>query len=362
MHIVHTESSQGWGGQEIRILEEAAGMRARGHRVTVIAPRAARIHGEAERRGLDVVDLPIDHKRPRGVLALRRWLAANRADVVNTHSSTDSWLVAFACALLASPPPVVRTRHISAPVPDNRATRWLYTGATRHIVTTGTSLRRQLIDGNRFPAERVTSVPTGIPLERFAPGDRALARAKTGLPADWTIVGIVATLRSWKGHRFLLDALVRLPQPKLGLAIVGDGPQRGALEAQVRELGLSERVWMPGDQRDVVPWLQSFDIFALPSYANEGVPQALVQAMLAGLACVTTAAGAIGEAAIDGETALVVPAQDAGALAEAIRLLAAEPELRARLGAAARAHCARHFAYEAMLDRMEAVFRDAVAA
>jgi len=362
MHIVHTESSQGWGGQEIRILEEAAGMRARGHRVTVIAPGAARIHGEAQRRGLDAVDLPIARKGLRGVLALKRWLAANRADVVNSHSSTDSWLVALACKLLASPPPVVRTRHISAPVPDNRATRWLYTGATRHIVTTGTRLRQQLIDENRFPAERVTSVPTGISLERFAPGDRARARTQTGLPADWTIVGIVATLRSWKGHRFLLDALAQLPEPRLGLAIVGDGPQRGALEAQVRELALTGRVWMPGDQRDVLPWLQAFDIFALPSYANEGVPQALVQAMLTGLPCVTTATGAIGEAAIDGETALVVPPQDVYALAEAIRLLAAEPGLRARLGAAARAHCARQFGYDAMLDRMEAVFRDAVAA
>jgi len=362
MHIVHTESSQGWGGQEIRILEEAAGMRARGHRVTVIAPARARIHAEAQRRGLEAVDLPIDRKRPRGVLALRGWLAANRADVVNTHSSTDSWLVALACALLGAPPPVVRTRHVSAPVPDNAATRWLYTGATRHIVTTGASLRQQLIDANRFAPERVSSVPTGIPLERFAPGDQAAARAVTGLPADWTIVGIVATLRSWKGHRYLLEALARLPQPSLGLAIVGDGPQREALEAQVRELGLSARVWMAGDQRDVVPWLQSFDLFALPSYANEGVPQALVQAMLAGLACVTTAAGAIGEAAIDGETALVVPPQDAAALAEAIRLLAAEPGLRARLGAAAREHCSAHFGYDAMLDRMEAVFRDAVAA
>ena len=119
---------------------------------------------------------------------------------------------------------------------------------------------------------------------------------------------------------------------------------------------------MPGDQRDVLPWLQSFDIFALPSYANEGVPQALVQAMLAGLPCVATAAGAIGEAAVDGETALVVAPQDAAALAAAIERLAVDPALRARLGAAARAHCARHFAYDAMLDRMEAVFRDAVAA
>jgi glycosyltransferase involved in cell wall biosynthesis len=362
MHIVHTESSHGWGGQEIRILEEAAGMRTRGHRVTVIAPRAARIHGEAAGRGLAVVDLPIGHKRPAGVLALRRWLAANPADVVNTHSSTDAWLVALACRLLRAPPPVVRTRHISAPVPDNAATRWLYTGATRHVVTTGTSLRQTLIDRNRFPPARVSSVPTGIPLERFAPGDRAAARAQTGLPADWTIVGIVATLRSWKGHRYLLDALAQLREPRLGLAVVGDGPQRGALEAQVRELALSERVWMAGDQRDVVPWLRSFDIFALPSYANEGVPQALVQAMLAGLPCVTTGAGAIGEAAIDGETALVVAPQDAAALAQAIGRLAADPVLRARLGAAARAHCAKHFGYEAMLDRMEAVFRDAVAA
>ncbi len=361
MHIVHTESSHGWGGQEIRILEEAAGLRARGHRVTLIAPRAARIHGEAGRRGLDAVDLPIGRKRPAGVLALRRWLAANRADVVNTHSSTDAWLVALACKLLAAPPAIVRTRHISAPVPDNAATRWLYTGATRHIVTTGTSLRQQLIDRNRFPPARVSSVPTGIPLDRFAPGDRAAARAQAGLPADWTIVGIVATLRSWKGHRYLVEAFAQLPAATLGLAIVGDGPQRAALEAQVRELGLSGRVWMPGDQRDVVPWLRSFDLFALPSYANEGVPQALVQAMLAGLPCVTTAAGAIGEAAIDGETALVVPAQDPAALARAIARLAADPGLRARLGAAARAHCAKHFGYEAMLDRMEAVFRDALA-
>ena len=79
---------------------------------------------------------------------------------------------------------------------------------------------------------------------------------------------------------------------------------------------------MKGDQREVVPWLQSFDLFALPSYANEGVPQALVQAMLCGLACVTTDIGAIGEAAIDGETALVVPPRDADSLARAIGRLA----------------------------------------
>jgi glycosyltransferase involved in cell wall biosynthesis len=358
MHIAHTEASQGWGGQEIRILSESEGMRARGHHVSVVAPASARIHQEAQRRGLDAVDLPIGRKRVSGVLALRRWLARNRVDVINTHSSTDSWLTALACATLSAPPPIVRTRHVSVPVPNNWPTRWLYTGATRRIVTTGATLRQQLIDDNRFPAERIVSVPTGISAERFAPGDRVAARAATKLPADWTLIGIVATLRSWKGHRFLIEAFAKLEGEKLGLVIVGGGPQREALEALVAERGLAERVWMPGDQADVLPWLQALDIFALPSYANEGVPQALVQAMMVGLACVTTDIGAIPEVARDGETALVAKPQDADDLARGLKQLIDDAPLRARLGEAAREYCVRNFGYEAMLDRMEAVFRD----
>jgi glycosyltransferase involved in cell wall biosynthesis len=256
----------------------------------------------------------------------------------------------------------VRTRHVSVPIANNAATRWLYTGATCHIVTTGEMLRRQLIDENHFPPGRMTSVPTGIDAARFAPGDRAAARAATGLPSDRTLIGIVATLRSWKGHRFLIDAFARLVDDRLGLVIVGGGPQREAIEQQVASLALGDRVVLAGDRGDVLPWLQSLDIFAMPSYANEGVPQALVQAMLCELACVTTDIGAIPEAARDGETALIVPPQDVDALARALEHLVAAAGLRARLGRAAREHCMRQFGYEAMLDRMEAVFRDAIAA
>jgi len=366
LHIVHTESSQGWGGQEIRLLSESEGMRARGHRVTVVAPASSRVHAEARRRGLDTAALPIGRKRLGGVLAFRRWIkrreGADRVDVINTHSSTDSWIAAVACSTLKRPPAIVRTRHVSVPVANNVATRWLYTGPTRHIVTTGATLRQQLIDENRFPPERITSVPTGIDSRRFAPGDRAAARAATGLPADATLIGIVATLRSWKGHRFLIEAFARLEDPRVRLVVVGGGPQREALEALVAGMGLADRVRLAGDQADVLPWLQALDVFALPSYANEGVPQALVQAMLCGLPCVTTDVGAIPEAARDGETALVVPPQDVDALAAALARLIADPALRERLGRAAREWCVRQFGYDAMLDRMEAVFRDALAA
>lgn len=356
MRILHTESSCGWGGQELRILEEARGMAGRGYALTIAAPAESRILPEARARGLDAVALPIARKRPGGIANLYRWLARNRVDVINTHSSTDSWLAALACAILKEAPAIVRTRHISAPVPNNRATRWLYLAATRHVVTAGEVLRRQLIEANGFPGDHVTSVPTGVDTRRFAPGDRVEARRALGLPPEATLVGIVATLRSWKGHRFLLDAIAALGREDCTLVIVGDGPQRANIEWRIAKLRIEDRVLLAGNQADVVPWLHALDIFALPSYANEGVPQALVQAMLCALPCVTTGIGAIGEAAVPEQTALVVAPQDARALAQGLRRLIDAPGLRERLGGAARAWCSARFGIEPMLDSMETVF------
>ncbi len=136
MHIVHSESSCGWGGQEIRVLEEAAGMLARGHGVTLLCPGAARIHEEAARRGVPAVILPIARKGLAGLRAMRAWLAHANCDVLNSHSSTDSWLAALALLGMKPRPALGRTRHISSAIPDNIATRWLYQSATRRIVTT----------------------------------------------------------------------------------------------------------------------------------------------------------------------------------------------------------------------------------
>jgi glycosyltransferase involved in cell wall biosynthesis len=355
LSIVHAESSLGWGGQEIRILSESQGLIRRGHGTTLLCSPDARILAEAPAWGVPAVALPIARKRLAGLRALSGWLRANRCDVLSTHSSTDSWLAALSVTMLGRPVPIVRTRHISAPVPRNLLSRWLYEHAAARIVTTGEALKRQLVETNGFRAERIESVPTGIDAGRFRPGERAAARAKLGLPAEATLIGIVATLRSWKGHRFLLDAMQLLPQ-SVQLVVVGDGPQRGALERQIETLSLLGRVRMPGNQSDVLPWLHAFDIFALPSYANEGVPQALVQAMLCGLPCVTTLAGSIAELAHHESTALVVPPQDARALAGAIARLDGDAGFRRELGEAARRHCVEHFSYERMLDRMEAIY------
>ncbi|QJR16458.1 glycosyltransferase family 4 protein [Usitatibacter palustris] len=355
MRIVHTESSLGWGGQEIRVLTEARGVARRGHEVILVSPKEARIHAEAARFGVEAVALPIGRKRPGGVMALRKFLAEHPCDVLNTHSSTDSWLGALAS--VGQSRAIVRTRHISAPVPRNFSTRWLYRQA-HHIVTTGEKLRLQVIEETGADAARVVSIPTGIDLERFRSADRAAARAVTNLPSDAFIVGIVATLRSWKGHRYLIEAIAKMPG--LQLVIVGDGPQREALEKQVAAANLGERVRLVGNRDDVSPWLQSFDLFCLPSYANEGVPQALMQAMACGLPVVTTNAGSIGEIVTDGVSGVIVPTENVDALRSAIAMLVDDGATRTKFAAQAEATARERFGESLMVDRMIAVFERAL--
>lgn len=360
MRILHTEASVGWGGQEIRILDESLGMIARGHDVTVACVPGSRIHEEALKRGVPVVALAIGRKRLQGVCAMHRWLKANPTDVVNTHSSTDSWLTALARLMLKRKPGIVRTRHISAPVTDNAMTRWLYTKATAHIATTGESLRQMLAQDNGFPLENITSVPTGIDPQKFAPpADKRAVRAELGLESDAYYVGIVATLRSWKGHQYLLEAFAQAARPDWRLLIVGDGPQRDALQQRVIELGIQDKTTFTGQQDNPERWLQVLDVFCLPSYANEGVPQAILQAMLTCLPIVTTPVGAIAEAVEDGASALIVPPRDSAALRDGLLRLADNSALAAQLGAAARLRAQEKFSREAMLDRMEVVFRKA---
>jgi len=365
LSIAHTEASTGWGGQEIRILTEAAGMRARGHDVVLLAAHGARIVAEAPRFGVPVTALPIGRKRPAGLVAMTRALAQRRFDVVNTHSSTDSWLAALACAWLRARgrhvPALLRTRHVSVAVPNDAATRWLYTQATVRTITTGEALREQLVRDNALAAERVESVPTGIDAARYGGVGKADARRSLGLPADAPLVGIVATLRSWKGHRHLVEALSRMRRADARLVIVGDGPQREALEAQVRALALGARVRFAGQQDDVAPWLAALDVAALPSYANEGVPQALLQAMFARVPVVTTDAGAIPEIARDGDTATIVPREDPGALARALDALLDDPARGAAQAERAHAFVAPRYGIDRMLDRMENAFRRAMA-
>ncbi len=356
MKILHTEASLGWGGQEIRILSEAAGLMARGHLVALACPEESRIFREAERYSVPVVAVAIGKKRLGGLLALRRLLVRQPFDVINTHSSTDSWLAALACASLKGSPPIVRTRHVSTPLGNRATTRWLYDRAASCVVTTGEKLKQQLIDESGLKRVPIVSIPTGIDSERFKPANQIAARARLGLPINGFFVGIVATLRSWKGHRFLIDAFARIRQPQDRLLIVGDGPMAEPLTQQIKDAGISDVVVMAGQQHEPEHWFPAFDVMCMPSYANEGVPQSLMQAMMCGLPCISCDVGAISEVAQDGVTALLVETQDVEAIAAALVRLRQDPALRQTLGDAARQWVLERHSYERMCDDMQAVF------
>jgi glycosyltransferase involved in cell wall biosynthesis len=204
----------------------------------------------------------------------------------------------------------------------------------------------------------MTSIPTGIDLGRFVPQDAHAARRSLGLD-DRPTLGIVATMRAWKGHTYLFDAIAAASEEWKAwqVLVVGGGPDRELLETHVKRVSLDGMVRFTGHQENVVPWIQSLDLFALPSYGEEGVPQAIMQAMACGIPVVSTQVGAIAEAVDDGVTGLFAEPKSSSSLGARLAQLRDDPALRARFSTAARAKAERVFGIDRMLDAMERVFR-----
>ncbi|MFA7666662.1 MAG: glycosyltransferase family 4 protein, partial [Burkholderiaceae bacterium] len=338
---------------------------SRGHQVSAACPAGSPLAARIAAAGLPVIALPagVAQRRDtltgrlRGLAAVRRALA-DGSDLVASHGPVDSWLVALArLSLMRRPPVFVRTHHPSASVPRGPANRWLYMRAADRVVTGGEAIRLALAREHGFDDRRIVSIPTGIDLGHFRPGDRGAARELLALPDDdWPVLGIVASLRRAKGHHLLIDALARLSQP-VRLLVVGDGPQRAALEKQADAVLAPDRIRFVGRQAEVLPWLQALDVFVLPTL-HEGVPQSLSQAMGTGLCCVTTPVGGIPEIATGDDSALFVEPGSVDALHAGLERVLADAPLRERLGRRAREAALERCSIDAMLDRLERLYAD----
>jgi glycosyltransferase involved in cell wall biosynthesis len=175
----------------------------------------------------------------------------------------------------------------------------------------------------------------------------------------------VGRLVERKGVHVLLDALALLPEePPIQLDVVGDGPEREALEHRARSLGVAERVRFHGfvPQEELERQLAECDALVLPAVVDakgdvEGLGVVLLEAMSFGKPVVASAAGGITDIVRPSENGLLVPPGDAKALAAAIECLARDPALVRRLGAAARRDVAANFSWDSILDRLETVYR-----
>ncbi|MPZ64395.1 MAG: glycosyltransferase [Pseudonocardiaceae bacterium] len=202
----------------------------------------------------------------------------------------------------------------------------------------------------RYPWRRLPEVviPNGIPLPPVStPDDRARARTDLGLGPDDFVVGIVARLAAQKAHHVLFEAVARLApsHPRLRLVVVGDGVRAAELASLAHRLGIADRVRFTGARRDVPRLLPGFDVSCLSS-VHEGVPITVIESMAAGVPVVATDCGALRDMVTDGEEGFIVPVGDAAALADRIATLAADRQLRARLGARGRCRAERDYRIE----------------
>ncbi|CAM8343255.1 glycosyltransferase family 4 protein [Candidatus Methylopumilus universalis] len=292
--VLHTESSLGWGGQEIRVLTEAKIYSKYGHEVIVAADKTSMIAKRAYLYGVRCDGINLQKKRLADLFSLRKLIKEVRPDVISCHSSTDHWLSALARLTLNIKPAIVRTRHISTHVHRKLSSKWLYNNGCESIMTTSESIKDDLTR-DKFVRTPATSVPTGIDTDIFVPGNKLKQRKLLKLPQKHFIFGIAATLRSWKGHSDLIEAFNLLKNPLCTLIIIGDGPQMENCKKLAKNSSYPENIKFIGDLQNIVPYLQGMDCFVLPSYANEGVPQALLQAMSVGLSIISCPVGGIPE-------------------------------------------------------------------
>ncbi|MEO6777751.1 MAG: glycosyltransferase [Kofleriaceae bacterium] len=336
--IVHVLSSFGVGGQERVALDLAIGQRARGHRVAVISlappPDGAmaqefRDHGitvdrVAKRGGLDATLVP------RLVLALRRL----RADVVHTHNPLPLIYGAPAARLVGAV--AIHTKHGKNPgsrglVALRRAAARLVHAFVAVSATTAEQARAQ----RDAPLAKLHVIPNGIRLERYAPDPAARVAARTELRlGDACVVGTVGRIDDNKNQVMLVRALASRLGREVRLVIIGEGPARATVEAEVARLRDPGSVVLTGRRMDVPALVHAFDVFALSS-TTEGLPLVVPEAMAAGLPIVATAVGGLPDVVDEGETGLLVPV-DEGAFARALGRLIDDRALAARLGVRAR--------------------------
>lgn len=292
----------------------------------------------------------------RNALALRRVLAHWRPELLNAHYASGYGTTMALCGFHPSVLSVWGSDVYDFPykgVLQARLLRWNLRRATA-IASTSHAMAQQvrhLVPG----CGEIAATPFGVDLARFAPGPgrRACAPITIGIVKSLAPeYGVDLLLRAFAG--LLQDADVRALPRACELLIVGDGPQRAALEALALELGIAPCTEFSGAVAHVeVPaWLNRFDIYAAPSRL-ESFGVAVIEAGACALPVVVSDAGGLPEVVIDGRTGLVVPRDDVPALQAALKRLLLDAELRIELGRRGRAHVEREYEWGHCVDLME---------
>ena len=348
------------GGGEESLLTLLKGLDRSRWTPRVVVPSEGAVAARCRGLGFPTHVIPLPSLRWPGpamlhsLAALRRLVEETGTALLHANGSRAMFYAGLAGRRAARP--VIW--HLRILEPDPRLDWLLARLATRTIAISG-AVRERL---RRWPLayEGCSVVPNGLDLESFHPSKSPeTIRQSLGLGSTDRVVGNVGRLVPFKGHRYLLEAfaILRLTCRELRLLIVGDGPERKALERQAQALKVAQDVHFSGHREDVADLLSVMEVFVLPSMA-EHFGRVLLEAMAMERPGVATAAGGVPEVVEEKVTALLVPPGDAGALAGAIRTLLTDPVRAREMGRAGRRRVEAHYTLRRHAELIEAVYRE----
>ncbi len=376
LRVIHVITRLTLGGSSENTVLSIAGLRAAGHDCVLVAgatPSEPAVVDAARARGCPVelvpwlVRAPAPARDLRALAGLVRLFRQRRPSLVHTHTSKAGFIGRLA-ARIARVPRVVHTPHGHvfygyhgrAPTAafvglERLAARW----TDRIVVLTERGAEEHLARGIGR-AEQYVAIPSGVDTAALAASapDRPTARRALGLPADAAVIVGVGRLVPVKGFDVLVAALPKVGAavPSARLLLVGDGPERPAIESLARGLGVADRLTVTGARSDVTPYLAAADVLAAPS-RNEGMGRVLIEAMALGVPVVAARVGGIPSVLGGGRFGRLVEPDAPAAMADALTALLGDPALRVQLAEAGRRR-AGDFTVEVMTSRLIRLYEE----
>ena len=346
------------GGTELHLFELSRRLQATGYHPIVcnmdgdqpMVRRVAEAGVETWPEHLGRIYAPAGRRTGREVI---RRAAGRNVHAVHTFHFKSDWLGVFAARALGCP--LISSRR-DLGFQQTGPRRAVYHWINRHtdaFIAPSDAVRRSVLRQRGVLPERTHLIYNGLELARFdTRARRAEARAWLGVPPDAALAGMVGRLWPVKDQATLLRAFARIvpTTPKAHVVFLGDGAEEENLRALAARLGIAEHVTFAGACNDVPRALAALDAFALSS-RSEGMSNAILEAMAAGLPVVATDVGGNPECVVHGHTGFIVPPGDDGRMAESLGLLLREPETARAMGEAGRERAAEHFDVDVMVRR-----------
>jgi len=355
MRIMYLTESTGWSGGAQQVLWMAGALQKRGHELLLACQPGSDILERSRAAGLPTEEVRMrqDYDVP-AAYRVAELLKKHRTELLHAQHSTAHALGLMA-AWWARVPAFAVTRRVVFPLKKNVFSRLKY--LSRRIdgyVAISEAVKNELSKAGVGP-ERIEIIPSVMNQRDGTPQDRLDVRRELRLAAERPLITTIANYADFKGQDYLVQAAVDVVKKFPGAQFLLAGRDTEKLQPLVDQSGLTASIRLTGFRTDVPRLLAASDIFVLPSL-QEAAGTALREAMAAGLACIGTNVGGIPESIADGETGLLVPPADAGALALAILRLLENPQKTRTMAVRGRAFVRENFTLEPASVKMEAFY------